>query len=293
MSAVDPSRFPVDWLLPQWPMPPGVFALCTTRSGGASAGLFGTTNLSFNVGDVPAHVERNRQLLAQAMQALELQAGRSADLTRPRQPVFVRQVHGSHVQVLGKGNGDEQPADASVSDVPGLGCTVMAADCLPVLLCHQHLPVVGAAHAGWRGLLGQDRFGVLESCFAAYAQKVRQQPGQGAMSDAQIAAQTMAWLGPCISQPAFEVGAEVQAAFVASDPDCAALFGLGKPGKFFANLSGLARHRLQGLGIAQLYGNDGSQDWCTVADEVRFFSHRRDGSPTGGTGRFAACIWVA
>lgn len=293
MSSVDPSCFHADWLLPQWPTPPGVFSLCTTRAGGASEGLFGATNLSFNVGDEPAHVERNRQLLAQAMQALELQAGCRAEAARPRQPVFVRQVHGSHVQVLGEGDGDERPADASVSDVPGLGCTVMAADCLPVLFCHQRLPVVGAAHAGWRGLLGQDGFGVLEGCFAAYAQKVRQQPGQEAMSDGQIAAQTMAWLGPCISQPAFEVGAEVQAAFVGQDPDCAALFASGKAGKFFANLSGLARHRLQRLGIAQQFGNDGSQDWCTVANPARFFSHRRDGSPTGGTGRFAACIWVA
>ncbi|MDR0260731.1 MAG: polyphenol oxidase family protein, partial [Comamonas sp.] len=263
------------------------------RGGGASEGLFGTTNLSFNVGDVPAHVQHNRALLAQAMQALELQAGPFADPAGPRQPVFVRQVHGTHVQVLGEGGGAEQPADASVSDVPGLGCTVMAADCLPGLFCHQQLPVVGAAHAGWRGLLGQGGVGVLENCFAAYADRVRLQAGQAGLSDAQIAAQTMAWLGPCISQPAFEVGAEVQAAFVEPDPDCAPLFAAGKPGKFFANLSGLARHRLQRLGLAELFGNDGSQDWCTVANPERFFSHRRDGSPTGGTGRFAACIWVA
>ncbi len=293
MSAVERSRFPADWLLPQWPTPPGVFALCTTRQGGTSEGLFGTTNLSFNVGDVPAHVQNNRQLLAEAMQALEMQAGRGADNAPPRQPVFVRQVHGTHVQVLGEGGGNEQPADASVSDVPGLGCTVMAADCLPVLFCHQQLPVVGAAHAGWRGLLGQGGVGVLENCFAAYADRVRLQAGQAGLSDAQIAAQTIAWLGPCISQPAFEVGAEVRAAFVDADPDCGPLFAPGKPGKFFANLSGLARHRLQRLGLAELFGNDGSQDWCTVANPERFFSHRRDGSPTGGTGRFAACIWVA
>nr|WP_312989996.1 polyphenol oxidase family protein [Comamonas koreensis] len=293
MSVAASTPFPAGWLLPQWPTPPGVFALCTTRGGGASEGLFGTTNLSFNVGDVPGHVQSNRLLLAQAMQALEQQAGYGADQTHPRQPVFVRQVHGRQVQVLGEGGGAEQPADASVSDVPGLGCTVMAADCLPVLFCHQQLSVVGAAHAGWRGLLGQDGVGVLESCFAAYADRVRRQAGQAGLSDAQIAAQTMAWLGPCISQPAFEVGAEVQAAFVGPDPACAPLFVPGKPGKFFANLSGLARHRLQRLGLGALFGNDGSQDWCTVANKERFFSHRRDGSPGGGTGRFAACIWVA
>lgn len=293
MSAAEQCTCPADWLLPQWPTPPGVFALCTTRGGGASEGLFGASNLSFNVGDEAGNVQRNRQLLAQAMQALESQAGRDSAAAPLRQPVFVRQVHGRQVQMLGEGCGDEQPADASVSDVPGLGCAVMAADCLPVLFSHQRLPVVGAAHAGWRGLLGKDGLGVLESCFAAYAQKLRQQPGQGAMSDAQIAAETLAWLGPCISQPAFEVGAEVQAAFVQEDSRCASLFTAGLPGKFFANLSGLARHRLQRLGIHQLYGNDGSQPWCTVANPARFFSHRRDGSPSGGTGRFAACIWVA
>lgn len=289
------KTFPADWIIPDWPAPKGVYALCTTRAGGSSTGLFGTTNLSLHVGDEQAHVLSNRALLAQAMAALEArQAAPGSDVQAPRQPVFVRQVHGTAVKYIDQCATSGQDADASVSDTPGMGCAVMAADCLPVLFSHARLPLVGAAHAGWRGLVGQGGVGVLETCFEAYAQLVRKQAGQS-LTNAEIASQTLAWLGPCISQPEFEVGAEVRAAFVEHDASAAALFADGKPGKFYANLSGLARHRLQRMGITALYGNDGSEPWCTVRNPERFFSHRRDGQPgvLGGSGRFAACVWIA
>ncbi|MEG0922748.1 MAG: laccase domain-containing protein [Comamonas sp.] len=285
--------FPADWIIPNWPAPANVHAFCTTRSGGSSTGLYGTTNLSFNVGDEENHVLQNRELVALAMRALEVK-NTSATTTAPRQPVFVRQVHGTDVKYIDQCATSGQDADASVSDMPGKGCAVMAADCLPVLFTHANLPVVGAAHAGWRGLVGNDGVGVLETCFNAYADLVRKQAGQD-LSTERIADQTLAWLGPCISQPEFEVGAEVRAAFLEHDASAAALFMDGKPGKFYANLSGLARHRLAARGIVQQYGNDSSEAWCTVRNPARFFSHRRDGKPgvQGGTGRFAACVWVA
>ena len=288
------DNFPADWIIPDWPAPQGVYALCTTRAGGSSTGLYGTTNLSVSVGDDKTHVLQNRELVARAMRALEAKNALNAALPA-RQPVFVSQVHGTDVKIIDLCNTGVQAADASVTDTPGLGCAVMAADCLPVLFSHANLPVVGAAHAGWRGLVGQGGVGVLETCFAAYAQLVRKHSAYADASDADIAAQTLAWLGPCISQPEFEVGAEVQAAFVAHDAAAAALFTDGKPGKYYANLSGLARHRLQRHGITQLYGNDGTEPWCTVRNPDRFFSHRRDGKPgvQGGSGRFAACVWVA
>ena len=289
------KTFPADWIILDWPAPKGVYALCTTRAGGSSTGLFGSTNLSLHVGDEQAHVLSNRALLAQAMAALEArQAAPGSDVQAPRQPVFVRQVHGTVVKYIDQCATSGQDADASVSDTPGMGCAVMAADCLPVIFSHANLPVVGAAHAGWRGLVGQGGVGVLETCFAAYAELVRKHLGED-MSHADIAAQTLAWLGPCISQPEFEVGPEVQAAFVEHDASAAAFFAAGKPGKFQADLSALARHRLQRQGITQLYGNDSSPAWCTVRNPERFFSHRRDGVPgvQGGSGRFAACVWVA
>lgn len=294
------NAFPQDWIVPDWPAPARVHALCTTRKGGSSTGLFGTTNLSLNVGDEATHVLQNRALLAQAMRSLEAQnaskgiAGGAVTAASPSQPVFVRQVHGTDVKYIDQCATSGQDADASVSDTPGMGCAVMAADCLPVIFSHANLPVVGAAHAGWRGLVGQGGVGVLETCFAAYAELVRKHLGED-MSHADIAAQTLAWLGPCISQPEFEVGPEVQAAFVEHDASAAAFFAAGKPGKFQADLSALARHRLQRQGITQLYGNDSSPAWCTVRNPERFFSHRRDGVPgvQGGSGRFAACVWVA
>ena len=102
----------------------------------------------------------------------------------------------------------------------------------------------------------------------------------------------IAWLGPCIGPEVFEVGEEVKAAFVQTDPGAAELFRPGRPGKWWANLPGLARRRLQALGVAQIYGNDGSQAWCTVHNPLRFFSYRRDQVALGGSGRFAACVWI-
>lgn len=91
-------------------------------------------------------------------------------------------------------------------------------------------------------------------------------------------------MGPCIGPGAFEVGDEVREAFGAP-----ALFKPKSPGKWLADLPGLARSRLRALGVASIHGNDGSDAWCTVAHPERFFSHRRDKV----SGRMATCIWKA
>jgi copper oxidase (laccase) domain-containing protein len=96
------------------------------------------------------------------------------------------------------------------------------------------------------------------------------------------------WLGPCIGPQAFEVGDEVRAAFVARRQQAAPLFEPHTPGKWLADLPGLARQRLAALGVTRIYGNDGSAGWCTVGNPSRFFSHRRDRV----SGRLAACIWL-
>jgi len=262
------------WLIPDWPAPPGVRAVFTTRQGGVSAAPWGSMNLGDHVGDAPAQVAANRALLAQATGA---------------RPVFLQQVHGSAVLRLDEATPQGQPADAATTSQRGIACTIMVADCLPVLLTDVDGSAVAAAHAGWRGLAGQQGRGVLEQLcehFWAPAQQGR----------AQAAINTIAWLGPCIGPAAFEVGAEVRAVFVESHPGAAACFTAGAPGKYFADLAGLARLRLQALGITQIFGNDGSAAWCTVGNASRFFSHRRDAGVSGNgfatTGRMAACIWL-
>jgi YfiH family protein len=247
-----------NWLIPDWPAPASVRAVCTTREGGVSSGHYASLNLGGHVGDDAAMVEANRQLLRKAINA---------------HPVFLEQVHGTQSLALDDSSQDAMRADACFTDRQGVACTIMVADCLPVLLTDTQGRAVAAAHAGWRGLAS----GVLESAFDNF---IRLAMAQG--SD------TLVWLGPCIGPDAFEVGSDVKAAFEAQDAGNAAMFKPHTPGKWMADLQGLARLRLQALGINRIHGNDGSRAWCTVSNPSRFFSHRRDGV----SGRFAACVWL-
>lgn len=255
-----------DWLIPQWPAPAHVRAVCTTRAGGQSRPPFDALNLGDHVGDLPAHVAANRATLQNALSA---------------KPVFLSQVHGLGVVALSHSTPDAEVADACLSSEPQLACTIMVADCLPVLLTNKAGTRVAAAHAGWRSLAGESGCGILELVFKDFS-----------LSDhagcAVAASETIAWLGPCIGPECFDVGPDVCEAFVKHSPQAQALFTPHAPGKWLANLPGLARMRLAALGITEVYGNDGSRDWCTVSQPSRFFSHRRDGV----SGRMAACIWI-
>ncbi len=251
-----------DWIVPDWPAPASVQACCSTRLGGYSSGRYGGFNLGLHVGDDPQHVQSNRSRLQSHVGA---------------RAVFMDQVHGTDMLELEPLMPDGLAADGAFTDRTGLACTVMVADCLPVLFCDVQGRQVAAAHAGWRGLLGIQGRGVLETAAATFA-------GGG---DSRVPGELMAWLGPCIGPKAFEVGEAVRAAFVADSRHAADCFRPAAPGKWWADLQALARLRLTALGIAHIYGNDGSDAWCTVSNPSRFFSYRRDGI----TGRMAACIW--
>jgi polyphenol oxidase len=241
---------------PQWALPAGVHAFCSERTGGVSSGPYASLNLGDHVGDDALAVAENRRRLAAQIDA---------------RPVFLKQVHGRGVVRLTRETPDGTEADACWTTESGLACTMMVADCLPVLLASADGRMVGAAHCGWRGLAG----GVIEALWQAM-----EHAGAHAGS-------ATAWLGPCIGAEAFEVGPEVRRAFVDCDPGAAFAFtGYGE-GKFLADLQALARMRLASIGIVAVHGNDGSLPWSTVAQASRFFSHRRDRV----SGRFAAGIW--
>lgn len=246
---------------------PGAHGLFTSRIGGVSAAPFDSFNLGDHVGDDPLAVSRNRQALLQRLGV---------------RPVFLNQVHGVAVQHVRHDTPDGAVADACWTDDRDVACVVMVADCLPVLLATSDGSSVAAAHAGWRGLAGQAGRGILEAlCEAWPAARTQEQRGT-----------LRAWLGPCIGPSAFEVGAEVRAAFVAGDAAAARHFSAtSQAGKYLANLAGLARDRLGALGIQDITGNDGTPDWCTVGHPERYYSHRRDARALGSTGRMAACIW--
>lgn len=261
---------PSDWLVPDWPVPAGVHALCTTRAGGVSAAPYDRLNLGTHVGDDAVAVQANRQVLQSVLQGV----------TPGARAVFLNQVHSTDVAVVDGTTPDATAADACLATASGAVCTIMVADCLPVLLAHRSGAAVAAAHAGWRGLAGVQGQGVLESVVLRLA-------GEGS-----AAGDTLAWLGPCIGPTAFEVGPEVRAAFCGHDSAAGACFVAQPGGKFLADLAGLARLRLAALGITEVYGNDSTAPWCTVLNASRFFSHRRDTAALGGSGRFAACIWL-
>lgn len=257
--------FPSDWLLPDWPVPAGIRAVFTTRAGGVSVPPFDSFNLGDHVRDDPAAVAANRERLRLATGA---------------HPVFLQQVHGFEVATLNETTPDGTRADACLTERASVACTVMVADCLPVLWCLSDGSAVAASHAGWRGLAGESGRGVLEATL------------QALRSGSSTSVEPMVWLGPCIGPRAFEVGEEVRDAFVTGDPAAAGCFEpLPAAGKFLANLPALARLRLQAMDIKQIHGNDGSDAWCTVTQSSRFFSHRRDTARLGSTGRMAACVW--
>jgi len=240
-----------DWIIPHWPAPKGVRAVITTRAGGVSPAPYDSMNFGLRSGDAVANVRQNRALLR---------------ATLPAEPAWLRQVHGHRV-VEARGAPDDTEADAAVAHAAGKVCVVMAADCMPVLLCERNGGAVGAAHAGWRGLAG----GVVEAAVDALG---------SAPSD------VLAYLGPCIGPERFEVGEDVLAAFTDKDGEAARAFRPypGRPGKWLCDLYALARHRLHALGVRAVYGGG----FCTVNDR-RFFSHRRD---QGASGRMAGLIWL-
>lgn len=241
-----------------WPdLPAAVSMLSTTRRGGVSVSPFddgvggGGLNLGTHVGDTAEAVARNRALLREQL---------------PAEPVWLTQVHGSRVI-----NADSVPpstdADACITTRTGVVCAIMTADCTPVLLADRRGRVVGAAHAGWRGLAS----GVLEATV-------------NAMRDCG-AEEIFAWLGPGIGPQAFEVGQDVLDAFAHLHAEPTAFKPIAdRPGKFLADLPQLARRALSGVGVTQVAGGE----HCTVSDPKQFYSFRRDRT----TGRMASMIWI-
>jgi len=226
-------------IVPDWPAPPGVRALATTRQGGASRAPWHSFNLGAHVGDDPAAVAANRALLRREL---------------PAEPLWLTQVHGTRCVDAGAAVPGVE-ADASFTRRRGVVCAVLTADCLPVLLCDDSARVVGIAHAGWRGLAS----GVIEATVGAMGE-----PGD----------RLLAWLGPAIGPRAFEVGGEVRELFVAGDAEAANAFAPTAGGKWLCDIYRLARQRLHALGIRRVTGADS----CTMSDAENFFSYRRDGA---------------
>jgi polyphenol oxidase len=247
---------------PSWTVSQQIQAFCTTRQGGQSKSPFNSLNLGLNAGDDAADVMENRSILRSSL---------------PAEPLWLKQIHGVTVTTptsrSAQGNGPFM-ADASVTNIPNEVLAVLTADCMPVLFASRNGDVIGAAHAGWRGLSS----GILENTIDEMI----------ALSPSLTTSDISAWMGPAIGPSAFEVGEDVLQAFAQQDQSIlskAFIPIIETPGKYLADLYLLARDRLRVLGIEQIDGGE----FCTVNDPERFFSYRRDKV----TGRFASFIWIS
>lgn len=250
------TKLQAGFIKPRWNAPSSIQTLVTTRIGGISTAPYDSLNLGNHVGDLPESVFINRELLRCAL---------------PGEPLWLTQVHGTTVSTPSERCSE---ADAIVSNIPGEVLSIMTADCLPVLFSNIGGTVIGAAHAGWRGLCA----GVLENTIKAM---------RSLSTDEGEATEVVAWLGPAIGPLAFEVGQDVVQAFNESGipyPQDSFTSIPQKPGKYLANIYSLARSRLQYVGVQQIDGGN----FCTVTQANQFFSYRRDGV----TGRFASLIWI-
>jgi len=274
MPPIAPStaQQPPELLLPDWPAPPSVKAIVTTRRGGVSVRPYDSFNLGAHVGDAPSSVKKNRHLL------LEHVAG---------EPLWLNQVHGAQVLEVGPveierwKKGEVPEADGVCTSLEGSPCVVMTADCLPLLLCNKQGTWVQALHGGWRGLAA----GIIAEGVNCYVNA-----GLGKASD------LLAYMGPAIGPEHFEVGQEVLEQFLLAGKG-----GKGKvesekvreafvpspekPDHYFCNLYRLTQQQLNSCGVEGVYGGN----YCCYGEIERFFSFRRDGKQTG---RMASLIWL-
>lgn len=216
-----------------------------TRNGGASTGLYDSLNTGVGSQDDAEAVQENRRRIA-----AHFGAG-------PDDLAACYQIHSAITRVAdGPWKGERPEGDAVASATPGVVCSVLTADCAPILLADAEAGVVAAVHAGWKGALG----GVIHSAVAAM-QALGANP-----------ARTVAVVGPCIAQASYEVGADYEERFAHTDPDSRRFFipGAASDKRLF-DLPGFVLWRLQQAGVGQTAwtGHD------TCADEARFFSNRR------------------
>lgn len=266
-TAADPAGLVAGWLKVDWPLPMGgVSAMVTTRAGGASQGVWaaadggGGLNLGVGCGDDPRAVTANRERVAMAF---------------GRPVLWLSQVHGVAVvdadasgavptatgaapaDAAGLGTGGPPPrADAAFTTRSDIALAVLIADCLPVLIASDDGAIIGAAHAGWRGLAG----GVVPALVAA-------------MRARRPEARLQAWLGPRIGARVFEVGPEVREAFLSRLPEgVTAFLPSARPRHWLCDLGALARRELVAAGVRAV----ADPGRCTHREPQHFWSHRRD-----------------
>jgi polyphenol oxidase len=245
-----------------WPAPSKIHACTTTRFIDSKQqlvnGLSQVDGISYDANAVQA----NRLLLKNS-------------LSLPVEPILLQQQHGTRVLDISEmtptnsaalEHTNSLEADGAYSRSANRICTVITADCLPILLCNKAGTEIAAVHAGWKGLLG----GIIENALLTF-----QSPPQD----------ILAWLGPAIGPTKFEVRADVRDPFIAHDPQHEQAFAPYRPGQWLTDIYLLAKQRLWTRGVTAITGGN----FCTYTDSEWFYSYRRDNKKTG---RMASLIWI-
>lgn len=240
-------------LEPDWPAPDKVSCVVTKRAGGRSTGPYQSLNLALHVGDDADSVASNRALV-------------QAQHPGVQSWQWLDQVHSATVHRIEKAE-PNKVGDGLVTTSRGVACCILTADCLPVLICNEAGTEVAAVHGGWRGLAA----GIVGNTVST----MQSQPES-----------LLVWLGPAIGPCHFEVGAEVREQFLIQDHSQTMndQFARQDSGKYLADLYGIARTQLQGLGVERVFGGG----FCTYCDSNQFFSYRRDGA----SGRMLSAIYL-
>lgn len=240
------------WLQPDLGVS-GIRVVSTTRQGGSSEGRYAGLNLGDHVSDDAECVDQNRAIF-------------EAFLPPKRTITWLKQVHGTRVLNAASEYAPSIEGDAIWTGDKAFACTVMTADCLPIVLTDIQGRCIAAVHGGWRGLASHILRETIEALPVAPEELV-------------------AWLGPAIGPTAFEVGGDVLAAFYLAETDAAVRPVSGVEDKYLLDLNMIAGRQLLGLGLRA--ENISGGEICTFSNPDHFYSHRRDGV----TGRMATAIY--
>lgn len=240
-------------LTANWNAPAQIKTLITTRIGGVSQNNYSSFNLAMHVNDNPNHVSQNRQILNEYL---------------PNKPIWLNQTHSNLAIEIDNSTTDIiHDYDATLTRIKNIVCTVMTADCLPILLTDINGSFVSAIHAGWRGVANN----IISN--AVNLTNVRPKD-------------ILAYIGPAICQKHFEIGYEVFDIFTQLNSHNQQFFIKKDNNKFDCDLAAIAKLQLINQGI--LANNITQSDECTYCNDKLFYSFRRNSI----TGRFASCIWI-
>lgn len=255
-SAIAFVQWPIHSSIAEKKLDEKILAIQTTRvtpSGfsGDETSIYQGFNLGLHVGDCAHQVEKNRDHLQKSLpQRAKIQ--------------WFEQVHGNEVAEISQVSKQPIIADAAVTSVKNICLAIMTADCLPILLVSKYGDEIAAIHGGWRPLAANIITNTLNKMKTP-------------------AADIYAWLGPCISTRAFEVGKEVRAKFIQNHDSFNSAFTVKTNGQYIADLHEIAKLQLERLGINQI----STLPECTYSND-KYYSYRKN--PI--TGRMATLICI-